>query len=165
MAIRLIDATPAHYGAILQMNADAVPDVNLISREHLAELHRDAVAFRVAEGDTGVCGFVLALPEGADYASLNFRWFQQRYPTFVYIDRVVVHPSHRGSGIAQALYADVEAHAQKRAPLMTCEVNLRPPNPRSMVFHERFGFHEVGQQDTEEGTKRVRLMAKEIEVV
>ena len=105
---------------------------------------------------------MLALAEGADYTSLNFRWFQERYATFVYIDRVVVRASQRGAGVGHALYVDVESQARKRAPILACEVNLRPPNPRSMAFHERFGFREVGQQDTEEGTKRVRLMAKEL---
>lgn len=162
MGIQLIDAEPAHYDALLQMNAEAVPNVNVISRELLAQLHREAVRFRVAENALGLCGFVLALPQGANYTSLNFRWFQERYATFVYIDRVVVHASQRGAGIGHALYADVESQARKRAPILACEVNLRPPNPRSMAFHERFGFREVGQQDTEEGTKRVRLMAKEL---
>jgi predicted GNAT superfamily acetyltransferase len=162
MEIQLIDAEPSHYDALLQMNADAVPNVNLISRQQLAQLHRDAVRFRVAEMASGLCGFVLALSESADYTSMNFRWFQQRYPAFVYIDRVVVHASQRSAGIGHALYSDVESHARKRAPILACEVNLRPPNPRSLAFHERFGFREVGQQDTEEGAKRVCLMAKEL---
>jgi predicted GNAT superfamily acetyltransferase len=162
MGFQLIDAQPAHYDTLLQMNADAVPNVNLISREQLAQLHREAVRFRVAETASGLCGFVLALPENADYESLNFRWFQQRYSTFVYIDRVVVHASQRSTGIGHALYADVELQARTRAPILACEVNLRPPNPRSLAFHERFGFREVGQQDTEQGTKRVCLMAKEL---
>ena len=146
MGIQLIDAAPAHYDALLQMNAEAVPNVNLISREQLAQLHREAVQFRVAENASGPCGFVLALPEDANYTSLNFRWFQQRYATFVYIDRVVVHASQRGAGIGHALYADVESQARKRAPILACEVNLRPPNPRSMAFTSALAFVRSGSR-------------------
>ena len=34
---------------------DAVPNVNLILREQLAQLHREAVRFRVAENASGLC--------------------------------------------------------------------------------------------------------------
>jgi uncharacterized protein len=162
MGVQLVDADPSHYETLLQMNAEAVPNVNWISREQLVQLHREAVAFRVAQDDSGPCGFVLALAEGADYSSLNFRWFQQRYATFVYVDRVVVHASQRRAGIGRALYADIESQARTRAPILACEVNLRPRNPQSMAFHERFGFREVGQQNTEEGEKRVCLMVKDL---
>src|SRR5262245_23722099 len=98
------------------------------------------------------------------FDSLNYRWFLARYPTFVYIDRVVVGPDFQRRGIGRLLYDDLESVARRRAPLLSCEVNLRPLNPGSMAFHEAFGFEEVGQQDTEGGEKRVRLMVKSLQV-
>lgn len=64
-------------------------------------------------------------------------------------------------GVASALYDDIE----RRAPLLAasrlaCEVNGRPCNEVSMVFHERRGFGEVRRQDTDGGTQRVCLMIK-----
>ena len=44
--------------------------------------------------------------------------------------------------------------------MMTCEVNLKPPNESSMRFHERYGFTQIGSQATEGGQKEVALMAK-----
>ena len=44
--------------------------------------------------------------------------------------------------------------------MLTCEVNLKPPNPGSIVFHQQLGFAEVDQQETEQGAKRVSLMVK-----
>ena len=160
---RLIDAVKSDYPAILRLNADAVPHVNLISEATLCDLHAASCYFRqVVVGDV-VAGFLLALPEGARYDSLNYRWFSARYPTFVYIDRVVVGQDFQRQGIGRLLYGDLEAMARRRAPLLSCEVNLRPSNPGSMAFHEAFGFEEVGQQDTEGGEKRVRLMVKSLQ--
>jgi predicted GNAT superfamily acetyltransferase len=42
---------------------------------------------------------------------------------------------------------------------VTCEVNLDPPNPRSLAFHERLGFREVGRQATKGGAFTVVLLA------
>ncbi len=115
----------------------------------------------MARDDTGaVAGFLLALPETADYDSMNFGWFKRSYPAFVYIDRIVVSGHHRRAGIGAALYADLSRHVPAGCPLLTCEVNLRPPNPSSLAFHGRMGFAPVGEQDTEGGSKRVCLMAK-----
>lgn len=50
------------------------------------------------------------------------------------------------------------------APVLACEVNLDPPNPRSLEFHRRFGFEQVGMQKTEGGKKTVSLMTKPIGV-
>jgi uncharacterized protein len=158
--LQLVDASPFDYEAILRLNGEAVPHVNLISEETLSHLHRESCYFRVAKVNGTVCGFLLGLSEGAQYESLNYRWFSARFSSLVYIDRVVIDPGARRQGIGRLLYADIESVARQRAPVLACEVNLRPPNAGSMLFHESFGFKEVGQQDTEEGKKRVRLMVK-----
>jgi predicted GNAT superfamily acetyltransferase len=45
---------------------------------------------------------------------------------------------------------------------MACEVNIRPPNDESMRFHTRLGFGEVGTQVTDNGSKEVALLLKEL---
>ena len=147
---------------MLELNEGAVPHVNSLSAEVLRELGEQAFYFRMARTDQGrVAGFLLALAESAVYGSPNFTWFQARYERFAYIDRVVVDPAFRRAGIARRLYEDLEREAASREWL-TCEVNLRPPNPGSIEFHQRLGFREVGQQDTEGGAKRVALLAKRL---
>jgi hypothetical protein len=47
------------------------------------------------------------------------------------------------------------------APLLTCEVNLNPPNLGSIRFHNRIGFREVGQQDSKPGLT-VSMLAKTV---
>ena len=48
------------------------------------------------------------------------------------------------------------------APVLTCEVNLRPPNEGSIAYHERHGFKRVGTQETEGGSKEVAMMEKRL---
>ncbi len=97
---------------------------------------------------------------GTTYASPNYRWFCDAYEDFGYIDRVAIAASARRLGIATRMYRDFEASLPATAGVMTCEVNLVPPNESSMRFHEACGFRTVGTQTLDKGDKKVALMAK-----
>ncbi|MBO0905354.1 GNAT family N-acetyltransferase [Jiella sp. MQZ13P-4] len=116
----------------------------LVARAFLARQTQDAGAFVVAFDETG------------DYDSPNFLWFRARYERFVYVDRVVVAPQARGRGLARALYDSVLAAAMAAdAGRIVCEINLDPPNPGSLRFHERLGFRKVGEARLAGGEKTV----------
>ena len=86
----------------------------------------------------------MAIRSDAVRDSVNFLWFKERYANFIYVDRVVVAADARRMGVASRLYDDVEDHARASdAPLITCEINLRPPNPDSIAFHDRHDFIEA----------------------
>jgi predicted GNAT superfamily acetyltransferase len=157
-------ATVADYPEIIAINEGALPHVNRISVDDLERFAAQSHYFAVARDAGRVVGFLLAFSEQAAYDSPNFLWFRDHYPRFVYIDRIVVEPARRRSGIGRLLYADLERSASAHAPDLTCEVNLDPPNPGSLLFHERSGFVEVGRQHTGGGEKYVCLMAKELSV-
>ncbi|WP_286830651.1 MULTISPECIES: GNAT family N-acetyltransferase [Kordiimonas] len=107
--------------------------------------------------------FLIAFDETADYTSPNFLWFQSRYPSFAYIDRVITAESARGQGLARALYEDLFARARAAGkPAIACEVNIDPPNPGSDAFHARMGFAEVGTGVLKNG-KLVRYMVKTLD--
>ncbi len=157
-AIRASRKTDLETVSIL--NEGAVPNVNSVSVETLERFMQQAAYFRVVEIGKDVVAFLVGFAPGAEYDSENYRWFCRRYPEFMYIDRIAVAPEHRGRGLALGLYRDIEQYSD--APLLACEVNLRPPNPRSLEFHRRFGFHQVGRQETERGAKTVSLMVKSL---
>ena len=151
-------ATPADFPAILALNAAVVHLTSPLDAERLAALHAQAALHRVAEHDGRVVAFLLALREGADYASPNYRWFAARYPRFLYVDRVVVAAAAPRLGFGSALYADLFAHAAAQdVATLACEYDLEPPNPRSAQFHAKHGFCEVGQQTLYGGQKSVSL--------
>lgn len=159
--MRVRPITAGDVEVVAALNDAEVPRVSPLGRDGLvAHLPRCDVA-ALAEDDDAVAGFVLAIAPGIDYDSVNYRFFEERGTDFLYVDRVVVAPSHRRRGVAGRLYDAVEdrARATGRAEV-TCEVNVRPANEGSLVFHRRRGFVEVGRQDTTGGTLTVALLAK-----
>ena len=151
---------------LLALNQSNLPHVGSISMPDLEHLYSQAVYLRVAEFERQTAGFLIAFEPKAEYGSLNFSWFKKQYNAFVYIDRIVVAPEARRKGIAVRLYQDLEQFAAERTiPIMACEYNLRPKNEVSRHFHQRYGFKEVGTQETENGKKTVSLQIKPVNPV
>ena len=154
---------PQELALLLALNQSNLPHVGSISLPEMQHLHSQASYFRLAELADQILGFLIAFEPDADYGSLNFLWFKKRYPEFVYIDRIITAAEARRKGIAFALYRDLEDFAtQRQIPLMTCEYNLQPQNDISRQFHQRYGFKEVGTQETENGKKTVSLQIKPV---
>jgi predicted GNAT superfamily acetyltransferase len=153
------DLAPADLDAAWAINQANTPAVGDVSRDKLAWIVEMASMSLVAETQGIVVGFCIVLPPGTEYTSMNYRWFCERYDSFVYLDRVAVDEAARGAGIGAAMYAEVERRAAGSADLFTLEVNLRPRNDGSLRFHDRLGFVEVGQQETDYGIL-VSMLAK-----
>ena len=158
MTYTLRDFRPGDIDAVLELNESVVPAVNSLLRDEMAWFAKHAAYFRVAADKDDIGAFLVGLREGSDYASPNYRWFATHYERFAYVDRVAVAPRARRSGLASTLYDDFAARMRTAVPVLTCEVNLRPPNAASMQFHERRGFRRVGRQETEGGEKEVALL-------
>lgn len=145
--IALRDIEPRDHAGVLALNTVNVAMLSPLDEQALAHLLAEADVARVALIDEHIAGFVIALREGRAYASPNYRWFDARYPRFLYVDRVVVDRGHRGRGVAQALYADVFAQARAAGVgIVACEYDIEPANPASARFHAAQGFREVGTQ-------------------
>lgn len=160
MSLKIEAARPEHYKNILLLNEAAIPAVNSIDVEALSQLAVQACYFKVAMAGGEVAGFLLMLPAGAHYKSLNYVWFSERYIDFAYVDRIVIDPSFAGKGLGRGLYEDAVGILTPNYVQMTCEVNIKPRNDASLAFHAAMSFAEVGQQDTESGAKRVSLLSK-----
>jgi predicted GNAT superfamily acetyltransferase len=157
-------ATPEDYEQILKLNEESVHFLSPLSKERLTHLHQQSEILKVIEVDGLVEAFVLALREGNDYDSVNYIWFTKNYNKFLYIDRVVVSVKKQGSGLGKLLYEEVFKHAKSiEIPVVTAEIDIEPPNPVSLKFHEKFGFKEVGKQSVAGGKKIVSLQAAPIE--
>jgi predicted GNAT superfamily acetyltransferase len=156
-------ATLEDYEQILKLNEESVHFLSPLSREKLAHLHQQSEILKVIEVDGVVEAFVLALKEGKDYDSVNYIWFAKNYDKFLYIDRVVVSVKQQNSGLGKLLYEEVIKHAKSiNTPVVTAEIDIEPPNPVSLKFHEKFGFKEVGKQSVASGKKIVSLQAAQI---
>lgn len=161
MAYQIRDIDLQSIAVIHSLNEQALPHVNSVTRSYFRKQVDNDSYFRAVYHAGEPAAFLLAMNEGADYDSLNFLWFRGRYPRFLYIDRVVVGPAHRRAGFGASLYEDLTDWARERTPRLACEVNLRPSNEPSILFHRKQGFVPVGTQETDGGRKTVSLMIKE----
>ncbi len=159
--IRLRDVNVADLDTILAINNNSGESILPIDRARMARFLEIARYFRVAEINGQVAGFLIALTPEADYDSPNFTWFKAHYPEFVYIDRVVMTPDHRRSGIGRLFYADVLSFAEVRQPILVTEVFIEPRDDVSLLFFKTQGFVEAGQQVLPNG-RRVSLMCKSL---
>ncbi|WP_152649884.1 GNAT family N-acetyltransferase [Demequina globuliformis] len=165
--LRLRVMRPADLDTVLRLNNEAAPAVNELDRDSLTQL-RDMcdVALIAANRDGDIIAFLLSLAGGQDYDSENYRWFEQRRVRHQYIDRIVVAGPARGTGVGRAMYESVFERARERsATEVNAEVNLRPANPRSMAFHERLGFRQIGEQETKGNTVRVAMLSRAVDGV
>lgn len=145
-------ATAADHSAILALNLASEALLSPMDATRLVQLDGEAAYHRVAadaaaNADDNVAAFLLAFREGADYDSVNYRWFAARYDRFLYVDRIAVCDTQQGRGLGAALYADLFAFARDQGtPRIVCEYYSVPLNEASQRFHARQGFKEVGSQ-------------------
>jgi predicted GNAT superfamily acetyltransferase len=137
--------TPEDHPAVLAWNEANVEVLAPLSAERLVELVAQGDGVIIEENGTAV-GFVLTFLAGSVYDSPNYRWFAARHDAFLYLDRVVVDPSVRRTGVGGRVYDLSEQRAAEVGPVMCLEVNLDPPNEPSLAFHRNRGYVEVGQQ-------------------
>jgi hypothetical protein len=159
--MRLRDVTARDRPRLLELNAQSVQMLSELDEQRLDFILSLARRSLVAELDETIVGFAIAIAQGTDYDSDNYRWFSQRYERFLYLDRIAVAAGHRRHGLGGALYEAMEATAV-RSGRMVCEVNVDPPNEVSLAFHRARGYREVGR--LAHGTARtVLLLSKELQ--
>ena len=158
----LRDAIEADFADVLRLNAESVQFLSPLDLQRLSWLHGMAVYHRVVEWQGRVEAFLLGFREGSAYDSPNYAWFAARYRQFLYIDRIVVGGSLQGQGAGRRLYGDLLQFARDAGVrIISCEIDVDPPNEVSRRFHAGFGFAEVGSQIVGASHKRVSLQVME----
>jgi predicted GNAT superfamily acetyltransferase len=138
----------ADLSRVLEINNANTPGVSELTMAELeTDLNHALHALAIENESSEVCAFCVTFAPDAPDAGDNHRWFAERYKSFVYLDRIAIDPNHQNRGLGALLYQSVEQHMLASADhsLLCCEVNLEPPNPGSLRFHQRIGFTEVGQ--------------------
>lgn len=156
------DVSASDLDDVLALNEASVPHVNSLTAHELEWFLKHATYFRLVRHEERLAGFLIGLGPGLDYQSPNYRYFCARHEMFGYVDRVAVATEAQRLGIASRLYEDYASTLRGFAPVITCEVNLRPSNAGSLAYHERHGFVCVATQETEGGSKEVALMEKRL---
>lgn len=145
---------------IYTLNESVLPHVNSIPISDFEEFMRVNSHFFVIEKEGELAGFVIVLGPGQEYDSENYEYYTEKYKSFDYVDRIVISEKFRGKGLGSELYKHLFENTKEER--VTCEVNIKPPNMKSIRFHQMLGFEEVHQQYSEGGKKFVSLMVKEL---
>lgn len=162
MPITIRDVREHELDSVLAMNNAAGPGILPMDATKLRFFWEHAEYFRVAEKDGLLAGFLVALSHDAPHDSPNFLWFRERYPQFLYIDRIVIASTRRGIGVGRVFYGDVQSYAELRVPQLAAEVFLESSSHPALLFHGSFGFREVGQHVMPGLGLRASMLVKEL---
>ena len=159
MEFSIIRTKKNHLNEILTLNESFLPAVSSVDINQMNRFLRFADYFKSVLINNKISGFLIAIQPGKKYDSLNYKWFEKKFESFIYVDRIVIGSEFQGQGIGKVFYNDLQSYASKKTNIITCEVNIKPSNEGSMIFHQKYGFKKVGTQITEKGKKEVCLMA------
>ena len=162
MSIIIRDVREHELDLVLALNNAAGPGILAMDASKLRFFWENADYFRVAEKDGLLAGFLVALSQDVVHDSPNFLWFRERYPQFLYIDRIVVASTRRGAGVGRVFYGDVQSFAEVRVPRLAAEVFLEGSSHPALLFHGSFGFREVGQYVMSGPNLRAAMLVKEL---
>ena len=162
MCQKIIKVKSKHIPRIHELNQSALPAVSSVTEEELTHFLEISDYFRIIIKEKKIVGFLIAMTPGKNYGSSNYKWFEKHYKHFMYIDRVVIDPAFRGRGFGKEFYNDLSAFSLLFTHIISCEVNIKPKNNASLIFHAKYGFKSVGTQKTENGKKTVSLMICQI---
>ncbi len=165
--IEIADVMLTDHAFVLRVNEENVEMLSPMDEEMLAYFLEIAELFKVIKVDGERAAFIIAIKDGVPINNpnygVNYTWFSERYPRFLYVDRIVIDEPFRRIGLGRKIYDYVEEHAREiGVPYVTCEVDTVPYNEASMKFHEALGYVEVGTQLIRGGTVEVSMRAKAI---
>ncbi len=161
--ITLHEVAAEDFPDILRLNASVSELTSEMALPRLQAMCAQPGFHRCIFVDGRFAGFILAMREQAEYQNVNFAYFSARYPHFLYVDRIVVEPAFKGLQLGSRIYDAAFAYARAEAlAVISCEYNIIPPNKASKRFHDKFGFHEIGQQELDAGKKIVSMQVADL---
>lgn len=154
------------FAALHAINAASTPGVSEETEQSLSGILSFATCFVAQDRSKTPTGFISLIEPGQlAYGSPNLRWFEawrdREKKSLIYVDRIAIAESARGSGLGEALYRQAFAQFADRE-VIAAEVNTIPDNPGSHRFHDRLGFVRVGQQVFTEGEKAVAYYIRKL---
>lgn len=149
---------------------DSLPVLHQLNQDHALELSsltfaefEHLIARTSYTRSIGAEAMLLVFDQDADYDSVNFLWFRERYETFAYVDRIVISPTRRGQGLARLFYEGLFDWAREAGlKRVVAEYNIEPLNAVSESFHAKMGFEPLSDMVMEGRGKTVRYVVREL---
>ena len=153
----IVDCGASDKNFILNLNKKNLPAVSVLDDDLFNMFLKYSEYFKIIKIEDTPVGFLIALLPGNPYESINYKWFENRYKSFIYVDRIVISSDHQDKGIGSFFYDHIKLSFHDFLKSMACEINLIPKNDQSINFHKKYGFTEVGQQYTDQRKKLVSM--------
>ena len=158
MKYRIADVNQRDLNFILKINQKYIEVVSHLTSKQLSWFFGNSVYFKVVKRNNKIIAFIIALHPNLSYKSDNYVWFNKKYNSHIYIDRIIVEGNYQNKGVGTAIYNDLILFSKNITNRLTCEVNLKPRNHRSILFHKKFKFSEVGRAKLEKLDKEVSYL-------
>ena len=133
--------------SILSLNQESIPAVSSSNIEMMKHFLIICDYFKVCKINGEIIGFLNALLPSKDYKSEHYQWFNKKYDSFIYVDRIIFTKSYQNQGYGTAFYDDLINVFKSTSLDIACEINTKPYNKQSINFHKKYGFKKVGSKD------------------
>ena len=147
MNYKIEQATKDDLKSILFLNQYSIPAVSSSNLEIMKHFLIICDYFKVCKINGEIIGFLNALLPSKDYKSEHYKWFNDRYESFIYVDRIILNKSYQNQGYGTVYYDDLKKLIENKLLDIACEINTKPYNKQSIRFHKKYGFKEVGKKD------------------
>ena len=101
---KIESALESELGFVLTLNQKSLPAVSSVDLNRLFYFQKISPYFKIIKLSSKPIGFLIGLNAGEDYSSENYKWVDQRYHSFIYVDRIVIDEKHRNRGIGSFFY-------------------------------------------------------------
>ncbi len=162
MEYKIKNATKNDLDFVLSLNQqslNAVSHSNFIQMNHFLDI---SAYFKILYLNNSPIGFLIGIGPNKKYESENYRWINEKYQSFIYVDRIIIDSNYTNKGSGTYFYNHLKNTFVGQFKYITCEVNLKPFNKQSLNFHKKYGFNVSGEQEAECGKKRVVYLVYEI---
>ena len=90
MDFTISETTSDELPLIVKMNQEALPAVSSVNINDMNHFLTIVDYFRSLKIEEKLVGFLIALTPGKEYHSINYKWFEKRFDSFMYVDRIVI---------------------------------------------------------------------------
>ena len=101
-------ATKDDLASILSLNQDSIPAVSSSNMEMMAHFLIICDYFKICKINGEIIGFINALLPSKDYKNEHYKWFNDKYESFIYVDRIIINKPYQNQGYGTVFYDDLK---------------------------------------------------------
>ena len=114
MNYKIEQATKNDLKSILFLNQDSIPAVSSSNLEMMKHFLIICDYFKVCKINGKIICFLNALLPSKDYKSEHYKWFNERYKSFIYVDRIILNKSYQNQGYGIVFYDDLKKSIENK---------------------------------------------------